>query len=89
MKPTVKPVRLHVDGVMVEVPTGSSVTAAIAAVCAIFGRRPDGSARAPLCGMGVCFECRVRIDGVDQQRACMTIVREGMRVETATEPAHG
>ena len=89
MKPMMKSVRLHVDGVTVEVPTGASVTAAIAGVCAIFGRRPDGSARAALCGMGVCFECRVRIDGVDQQRACMTVVREGMRVETATEPAHG
>jgi len=82
-------VRLQVDGVTVEAPAGASVAAAIAQVTMRFGLRPDGGARAPLCGMGVCFECRVRIDGVDHQRACMTVVREGMRVEIATEPAHG
>lgn len=32
--------------------------------------------------MGVCFECRVRIDGVAQLRACMTPAREGMQVRT-------
>lgn len=40
--------------------------------------------RAPLCGMGVCYECRVTIDGIEHQRACMTVVRDGMRVETAS-----
>ncbi|WP_018973663.1 (2Fe-2S)-binding protein [Rudaea cellulosilytica] len=89
MNTTAKPVCLHVDGVAVEAPVGASVAAAIAQVTLRFGRRPGGGARAPLCGMGVCFECRVRIDGIDHQRACMTIVREGMRVETAMEPAHG
>jgi sarcosine oxidase subunit alpha len=42
----------------------------------------QGQARAPFCGMGICFECRVRIDGIAQQRACMAIVREGMQVAT-------
>jgi sarcosine oxidase subunit alpha len=32
--------------------------------------------------MGVCFECRVRIDDIAQQRACQITVREGMRVDT-------
>ena len=89
MKTEAKSVRLHVDGVAIDAPAGASVAAAIAQVSAIFGRRPDGSARAPLCGMGVCFECRVRIDGADHQRACMIAVRMGLRVDTATEPAHG
>jgi predicted molibdopterin-dependent oxidoreductase YjgC len=30
--------------------------------------------------MGVCFECLVEIDGRPNQQACMTRVREGMRV---------
>ncbi|HEX7916576.1 (2Fe-2S)-binding protein [Rudaea sp.] len=84
-----KLVRLHVDGVAIEAPVGASVAAAIAQVMLRFGLRPGGDARAPLCGMGVCFECRVRIDSVEHQRACMTIVRENMRVETTAEPAHG
>ena len=89
MNTTAKLVRLHVDGVAVEAPVGASVAAAIAQVTLRCGRRPGGGARAPLCGMGVCFECRVRIDGIDHQRACMTVAREGMRVETEAESAHG
>ena len=40
--------------------------------------------RAPYCMMGVCFECLVRIDGIDNQQACLTAVRDGMRVERQT-----
>jgi NADH dehydrogenase/NADH:ubiquinone oxidoreductase subunit G len=28
--------------------------------------------------MGVCFDCLVEIDGVPNQQACLTAVREGM-----------
>ena len=37
--------------------------------------------RAPYCMMGVCFECLVIIDGHHSQQACLTRVRQGMRVE--------
>jgi len=40
------------------------------------------AARGGFCGMGVCQECRVTIDGVPDRRACMTEVREGMEVVT-------
>jgi predicted molibdopterin-dependent oxidoreductase YjgC len=40
------------------------------------------TARGGFCGMGVCQECRVTIDGMPDRRACMTEVREGMEVET-------
>ena len=42
----------------------------------------SGARRAPYCMMGVCFECLVTIDGVGNRQACLTGVREGMRVET-------
>jgi D-hydroxyproline dehydrogenase subunit gamma len=42
-----------------------------------------GGARAPLCAMGTCFECRVTIDGVANVRACLHEVRDGMTIETA------
>lgn len=73
---------LSVDGVPVEVPDGASVAAAVAHRGPVFRRSPSGQPRAPLCGMGVCFECRVSIDGVAQLRACMVLARAGMRVET-------
>ena len=77
-------VALEVDGARIEVAEGASVAAAVACVRTGFRLSPGGQARAPVCGMGVCFECRVTIDGVAQQRACMTPARAGMRVETRT-----
>lgn len=38
--------------------------------------------RAPYCLMGVCFECLVTIDGVQNRQACMTIVRDGMVISS-------
>ncbi len=75
-------VRLSVNAQPVEVPAGASVAAAVATLGVPFRRSRSGEPRAPLCGMGVCFECRVRIDGVEQRRACMTPAREGMQVQT-------
>ncbi|WP_430388831.1 2Fe-2S iron-sulfur cluster-binding protein [Dyella sp. 20L07] len=75
-------IRLSVNGQSVEMPAGASVAAAVAHVTLHFRRSVDASTRAPLCGMGVCFECRVRVNGVAHVRACMTPVSEGMQVQT-------
>ena len=76
-------VHLQVDGQPVELPAGASVAAAVARVAPMhFRDAVRGTPRAPLCGMGVCFECRVRIDGREQLRACMMPAREGMQVDT-------
>ncbi|HEX7325693.1 MAG TPA: (2Fe-2S)-binding protein [Rhodanobacteraceae bacterium] len=75
-------VRIVVNGHRVEVPGGISVAAAIARAGQPFRRSLTGSRRAPLCGMGVCFECHASIDGAAQQRTCLVTVRDGMRVET-------
>ena len=75
-------VHVQINGTAVEVSPGSSVAAAIAQLGLPFRRSVSGQWRAPLCGMGVCFECRVCIDGVGQQRSCMVPVREGMQVLT-------
>lgn len=40
----------------------------------------SGAARAPLCLMGVCFDCLVEVDGTPNVQACMVSVRDGMRV---------
>jgi sarcosine oxidase subunit alpha len=77
-----KQVHIAIDGQTLDVPAGISVAAAIARLQHPFRRSVSGQARAAFCGMGVCFECRVRIDGVSQQRACMVTVREGMQVAT-------
>jgi len=46
-----------------------------------------GEARGPVCGMGVCYECRVTINDVPQQRACLCVVEHGMRIETGVASA--
>jgi sarcosine oxidase subunit alpha len=45
-----------------------------------FRRSVSGEPRFPLCGMGICFECRVTIDGVKHQRSCQILAEEGMVV---------
>ena len=78
-------VRITIDGLEHAVARGTSVAAAIlnAKPNAAFRRSVRGEARQPLCGMGTCFECRVSIDGIAQQRSCLLLVHEGMQIETA------
>jgi len=74
-------VRILVNGTPLEVPKGVSLAAALLnAGYASFRTSVGGEARAPICGMGICFECRVTLDGVVGQRACLEPVREGMQV---------
>jgi len=42
----------------------------------------SGEPRGPLCGMGICFECRLTIDGVPHARSCQIVCRDGMVVTT-------
>ena len=44
----------------------------------------DGQYRGPFCGMGVCQECLVEVDGAPAQRACMTKVDKAMTVRRQT-----
>ncbi len=76
-------VRLTIDGQQRTVP--GDVTVAVALLDAgqmAFRRDGAGRPRAPLCGMGTCFECRVTIDGIAGTRACLVPVEDGMIVET-------
>jgi sarcosine oxidase subunit alpha len=73
---------IMVNGRRLRVEAGTSVASALLnADVVVFRRSSHGDGRGPLCGMGVCYECRVTIDGVPHQRACMTIVANGMVVE--------
>lgn len=75
--------RVRVNGRDVVVPAGSMVsTAVVLAGETTFRRSVTGEARAPLCGMGICFECRVTIDGREHQRSCQVVCADGMDVRT-------
>jgi aerobic-type carbon monoxide dehydrogenase small subunit (CoxS/CutS family) len=76
---------IMVDGTPRRVAGGASLAAALLGLgVTAFRRDGDGHSRAPLCGMGTCFECRVAVDGRHGVRSCLVTVREGMTVETAT-----
>jgi len=74
---------IRINNVSCEVADGTTVAAAIANFGDdTFRRSITGEVRGPLCGMGICFECRVTIDGVRHQRSCTIIVADGMEIVT-------
>jgi len=75
-------VTIDFDGQPVSARQGDSVAAALLAVGHMALRTTPGGAepRGPYCMMGVCFDCLVEIDEVANLQACMTPVRDGMRV---------
>jgi aerobic-type carbon monoxide dehydrogenase small subunit (CoxS/CutS family) len=76
-------VKIVVNGRAVEVPDGVMVSAAVViAGVAAFRRSVTGEPRGPLCGMGICFECRVTVDGRRHVRSCQVLCRPGMEVRT-------
>jgi predicted molibdopterin-dependent oxidoreductase YjgC len=77
-------VTITVDGRTVSAVEGVSLAAALVGDGTwTFRRNPvSEEPRGPFCGMGVCLECEVTVDGRPGVRACLTTVRPGMRVET-------
>lgn len=74
-------VALTLDGRPVTAYEGESVaTLLLAEGHAATRFTQGGSPRGVFCGMGVCFDCLVVVDGVPNTRACVTWVRDGMVV---------
>jgi len=78
-------VTIVVDDRECVVRAGTTVAAALLELdVRAFRRSVSGEARAPLCGMGICYECRVEIDGVAGRRACLVMVEAGQLLRTAS-----
>jgi predicted molibdopterin-dependent oxidoreductase YjgC len=76
-------IELTVDGRPLSAPEGQSLAAALlSAGRSTLRESPSGTPRGLYCGIGVCQECRVRVDGHGVVRACVTPVAPGMRVTT-------
>jgi len=76
--------RITVDGRTLDVPPGTLVAAAVEMAAPGRGARvsPAGLRRQPLCGMGVCGECRVAIDGHAHRLGCQSLCMPGMEILT-------
>ena len=84
-RPTDSPMlTVRVDGEPVEAYPGETVATLLLALGRQAFRHTDQlhAPRGLFCGMGVCFDCLVTIDGQANVRACMTPVQAGMVVET-------
>ena len=78
-----EPVTVHVNGKPVSVAVGTIVAAAIATSGTNgFRRSVVGKLRGPLCGMGICMECRVTINGRKHCRSCQILCEPGMEIRT-------
>ncbi|CAB3785082.1 (2Fe-2S)-binding protein [Paraburkholderia fynbosensis] len=76
-------IRLSIDGRRIDVEAGTTVAAALV-IAGVKGSRLSvgGERRSALCGMGVCQECRVTIDGRAHALACQTLCRAGQIIHT-------
>ncbi|MGV8918640.1 MAG: (2Fe-2S)-binding protein [Pseudomonas sp.] len=75
-------IELKLNGHPVHVADGTTVAAALyLADDGTTRTSVSGQRRAPLCGMGICQECRVSIDG-QRRLGCQTLCQSGMCVES-------
>jgi sarcosine oxidase subunit alpha len=73
-------VRVNRD--LVTVPAGSTVALAIMIAGQPCRISVTGEPRGPLCGMGICFECRAVVNGIPHSRTCQILCEPNMEVST-------
>ena len=73
-------ITVAVNGRLLTVDRGTSVAAAIMIADAYCRTSVSGEHRAPLCGMGICFECRATVNGNAHSRTCQMLCEPGMEV---------
>ena len=75
-------VTVTVNGADVVVPSGATVAVAVMMAGQACRMSVNGEPRAPLCGMGVCFECRVVVNGNPHVRSCQVLCKQDMDIAT-------
>lgn len=73
-------VTVYVNERAVTVPEGATVAVAVMISEGLCRTSVTGEARAPLCGMGTCFECRAEINEVAHLRSCQVLCRPQMKI---------
>jgi len=77
-----EPITVTVNGRSVAVGAGATVAAAMMISESHCRKSVLGEPRSPLCGMGICFECRAVIDGIPHCRSCQIVCAAGMEIST-------
>ncbi|MDJ1134938.1 (2Fe-2S)-binding protein [Streptomyces iconiensis] len=86
---TDRPIDITVDGEPVRGIEGQSLAGVLLASGRLAWRHgPDGAPRGVFCGIGVCFDCLLTVDGERDVRACRRRARDGDEVRTQTRSPH-
>lgn len=80
--PELDGIALTVNGVPLRVDSGTTVAAAVLMSVSRARVSISEEPRGPLCGMGICYECRVTINGAPHQKSCQILCESGMDVQT-------
>ncbi|HUG51216.1 MAG TPA: (2Fe-2S)-binding protein [Terrimesophilobacter sp.] len=82
------PLTITVDGVTVPGVVGQSLAGVILASGTVGFRRTshDGRPRGVFCGIGVCYDCLVDVNGLRDVRACQRRAADGDVVVTQHDP---
>jgi hypothetical protein len=75
-------IEVTINGRAVAVEAGCTVAVAIAIAGQQCRTSITGELRGPLCGMGICFECRASVNGVAHVRTCQLLCEPAMEVRT-------
>ena len=77
-----RPIHFTFNDVTIRAEQGDMLAAALlaAGIEKIRHSVVSGQPRAPYCLMGVCFECLVTVNGIQNRQACLMEVEPGMRV---------
>jgi hypothetical protein len=81
-----EPIMLTFDGRPLSAVVGDSVGAALtrAGVRSWRTTRRRGRPRGLFCGIGVCYDCLLTVDGSANQRACLVTAEDGMELSSAS-----
>jgi len=81
---------VHINGQPVSAAIGETVLSVIQSLgVRQVARNDHNQISGAYCGMGVCQCCLVKINGRHKRRACQTVVRDGMLIETQVNRIHG
>jgi len=86
-----RPITLSFDGGPIPAFVGDSVGAALARAGVRSWRttRRTGRPRGLFCGIGICHDCLLTVDGSPNQRACLVPAVDGMELRSGTWAEHG
>lgn len=82
-----KAIKITVDGKSMEANEGETIATVLlsAGIQTFRFSQKNKTPRGIYCGMGICYECLVTVDGVHAVRACVTPIVDGMVIETCKE----